>query len=687
MRIQKITTVIAMIACAAASAQEPFFGSRRLQLFNRGEYQATIDSIQAWMKRTGNDAELGYFYIGESRYNLGLAAPDGSVAGSQFGQALEAFDECLKRVPMRDSNPYLFDNARYKKAWTHFRLAELKGFSADDAEKARTIFRDLSQSTDDSLRVAARYMEAETSLRLAEQQRLRFSALNQEYLAQKAVDGCIGAGASFRASASDPSAPADLKTASLIRLRDASFERGSVYESVSGALFSSINDPRKVSSASATAAELFRRTAYSALSDSASFRAHPILAASDLAAALHAFLNSGSAQDRQTLDRLLDNPAAASSASERGFYKGLRDSRDIANSAGFRDNETFSNRIFALIEQNLSPAFSSVPEAQYWAGRLNALTRTEEAAGHYEAFIQATDGSTGDFRTRILREDARLQLLSMRFEKAVAAGSASALRSFIAEADLFKPETAFVREKKDALRGLAGVLLDPKKVWQNLEGSPDVRIDAIFGIVRNLLVRANQVVGQDRRNVLNKIKPLFEFTQQRRESETRYYEGLYRFLDAEIQVKNKGSRYKEAAERVKDCKGEFELEGKYLRARSMLAADEFDDARALFVSLVNEGQSVRAAYFLGEIFRFQKKTLAARQCYEAVLRKTESAPGGEIWANAASAANRSIDESREPLSGGTDVLNGVRLDAIQYPERWNRGGDVSVEQFVESVYQ
>ena len=33
------------------------------------------------------------------------------------------------------------------------------------------------------------------------------------------------------------------------------------------------------------------------------------------------------------------------------------------------------------------------------------------------------------------------------------------------------------------------------------------------------------------------------------------------------------------------------------------------------------------------------------------------------------------------------MLSGVRLDAIQYPERWSRGGDVSVEQFVESVYQ
>ncbi len=158
-------------------------------------------------------------------------------------------------------------------------------------------------------------------------------------------------------------------------------------------------------------------------------------------------------------------------------------------------------------------------------------------------------------------------------------------------------------------------------------------------------------------------------------------------MDAEIQVKNKGARFKEAADRVKDCRGEFELEGKYLRARSLLAADEFDDARGLFISLVNEGQSVRAAYFLGEILRRERKTAAARQCYEAVIRKTEGASGGEIWANAAASANRAIDESREALAGGTDVLSGVRLDAIQYPERWSRGGDVSVEQFVESVYQ
>jgi hypothetical protein len=686
MRIQKVTTVIAMIVCAAASAQEPFFGSGRLQHFNRGEYPAAIDSIQAWLRRNTESAELGYYYIGESRYNLALSAADGSAASAQFGQALAAFEECLRRVPVRDSNPYLYDNARYKKAWTHFRLSELRGFSQDDAEKARGLFHDLSQSTDDSLRTASRYMEAETALRIAEQQRLRVSALNQDYLAQRAIDGCIGAAASFRAAASDPSAAADLRTASLIRLRDASFERGCLYESVPASAFASISDARKAASASATAADCFRRAVYSALADSASFRAQPVLAASDLTAALHAFLNGGSAQDRQALDRLLDNPSAAAVA-ERGFVRGLRDSRDIANSAAFRDNETFSNRIFALIEQNLAPAFQSLPEARYWAGRLDALTRPDEAAASFDAFLKATEGSAGDLQTRVLREDARLQLLSMRFEKAVAAGSASALRSFIAEADQFRPETAFVREKKEALRGLAGVLLDPKKVWQNLAGAPDERIEAIFGIVRNLLVRANQVVGQDRRNILNKIRPLFEFTSRRRESETRYYEGLYRYLDAEIQVKNKGARFKEAAAYLKDCKGEFELEGRYLRGRSLLAADEFDEARGLFVSLINEGQSVRAAYFLGEIFRSQKKTAAARLCYEAVLRKTEGTTGGEIWANAASAANRSIDEAREGLSGGTEALNGVRLDAIQYPERWNRGGDVSVEQFVETVYQ
>ena len=131
----------------------------------------------------------------------------------------------------------------------------------------------------------------------------------------------------------------------------------------------------------ATAADFFRRAAYSGLADSVSFNARSsrVLAASDLAAGLHAFLNSGSAQDRQALDRLLESQAASASAAERSFYRGLRDSRDIANSAGFRDNETFTNRIFALVEQNLTPAFTAVPESRFWAGRLSALTGAEEA--------------------------------------------------------------------------------------------------------------------------------------------------------------------------------------------------------------------------------------------------------------------------------------------------------------------
>ncbi len=423
MRIQKVFTVIAMLFCAAASAQEPFFGSSRLQLFNRGEYQAAIDSIRAWMKRTPAEAELGYYYIGESRYNLGLASANASDAVNHFDEALAAFDECLKRVPLRESNPYLVDNARYKKAWAFFRVSELRGGAADDLEKAHANFRDLSKSSDDSLRVAALYMEGETALRLAEHQRLRIAALAQNFQAQKAVDGCIAAAASFRAAASDPAASADLRTAALIRHRDAAYERGCVYESVSGPPFSSLRDPRKASTVSATAADFFRPRRLLGPRRLGLLNAQPVLAASDLAAGLHRSPNSGSAQDRQALDRLLESQAASASAAERSFYRGLRDSRDIANSAGFRDNETFTNRIFALVEQNLTPAFTAVPESRFWAGRLNALTGAEEAKAAFEAFLTGTEASAGDFRMRVLREDARLQLLTMSFEMAVSAGS------------------------------------------------------------------------------------------------------------------------------------------------------------------------------------------------------------------------------------------------------------------------
>jgi hypothetical protein len=138
---------------------------------------------------------------------------------------------------------------------------------------------------------------------------------------------------------------------------------------------------------------------------------------------------------------------------------------------------------------------------------------------------------------------------------------------------------------------------------------------------------------------------------------------------------------------MKGATGDFQLEGRYLRARSLLAADDYSNSRELFVDLINNSKSVRAAYFLGEIFRMERNVAAARRCYDAVMRKTEGKENGEIWFNAASAADRSVAAVRETQGDDAGALSGVRLDDIQFPERWMRGDEIALEQFVESVYQ
>jgi len=682
MRAKKIIiSLIATLLTAQAFPQSLFYGSGILKYFNRGEYQTTVDSIQSWMTRTVADQEIGYYYIGESLYNLGL----NGLNRSAFEKALSAFNECLQRIPMRDDNPGIYDSAVFKKAWTLFRLSEMSASTPEDLEKIPPLFRNGSDSPDDSLRHASAYMAGETSLRLAAEFRIRMCMLDQSALGQKALEALVEARSAFLASAASKAA-AQLRVASLIRILDVNFERAALYSGMSESVFKNIHDPSKKASARQTALDLFSGIRPAILADSLPWQARPVLAYTAMISALHRYLHSGTPADKQSLNQALDQPDLKSYPSELMLAKGLRDSRDMADNAALRDNESFNRTIAAILSQSLQPVSGAIPEALYWTGRLQAVTKIPEAGETFKKFLAVTAPSADDARMQALREDASMQLLSMQLEKAVAGGGLSALKALKADLQNLRPETVLIRDKRDQLLQLTGVLLDPKKVWQNLNGSPDARLNDIFKIIGNLFVRSNQVIGQDRRTLLNKIQSLFEFTRSRRPEETRYYQGLYRFLDAEIQVRDKVRRYRETADWIKDSKGDFQLEGRYLRARSLLAADDYANSREIFVDLINTAKSTRSVYFLGEIFRMERNYAAARRCYDTVMRKTEGREGGELWFNAASAAAKSVAAIRETSGDNPSVLSGVRLDDIEFPEKWMRGGEIAMEQFVESVY-
>jgi hypothetical protein len=686
MQSKKTMLVLFFSACSAVASAQTFYDSGLLKFFNRGEYRTAADSIQSWMARTALDHDLAFYYAGECRYNMGLAAGDAVSSRTQFEQALSDFDETLKLVPMRQVNPTLHDNAVYKTAWTRFRLAELKGVVLEDLDRSNQGFRGLAESEDDSIRIPAAYMAGETGVRLASELRVRMAVLDQPSSGQKALDALAEAKTAFRSVLSSAKSPISLKAAAAIRLRDAEYERGMVYQNLSESNFKALEDPLKKSTSAQTQRDCFEKLRYVDLRDSVPPDAGPVLSYSEMMAELRRFLNSGAASDRQTLDRTLDGPDLKPFASEQALAKAVRDSRELIDNSAFRDNESFTNMIAAIVERHLASAVPRIPEAYYWTGRMQGAAKMAECEETLKKFLAETESLAGDAKIKVLREDAGFQLLTLAFERTVGGNREAELKNLKIEIEQFRPETVFIREKRDVLHDLVKVLIEPKKVWENLSGSPDARLNTIFGIVRNLLIRANQVVGQDRRNLLNKIQVLFEFTQYRRSDETRFYEGLYRFLDAEIQVKGKAEKYRDTAEWMKECKGDFSFEGRYIEARSLLAADDYKNSRDLFIRLINEGKSLRSAYFLGEIFRMEKNRSAAGRCYEAVMQKTEGKKDGDIWFNNAASANRSL----EGMNGSGDdlnALNGVQLDQIQFPEGGGRGGEIAMEQFTESVYQ
>jgi len=682
MRLKRTTIgLIATVFSVQAFTQSVFYGSGLLKYFNRGEYRAAADSIQAWTGRAAADQEIGLYYAGESRYNLGLAGWD----RPQFEQALSAFTGCLQRIPARDDNPNIYENASVKKAWTAFRLSENRAAQTDELERIRQMFRESAGSDDDSLRFQALYMAGETSLRLASVYRLKTAMFDQSAFGQKAVEALNEARSAFGTVAGSKAAPS-IRAAAVTRILDADFEHAALYESMSEAVFRNVSDPFKKASAAQTAMEIFSRVRPETLVDSLPYGLKPVLAYDGLMISLHRYLLSGVPANKQALNRAFEPPEIKSFAAEQILARSLRDSKDMAVNAALRDNEAFANAAAAL-SQALQSASADMPEARYWTGCLQSVTDPAQAGESFSKFLAESAPLADEARFKALREDAEIQLLSQRMEKAAGGRGTAALATLRSDLEKFQPETVSLREKRDRLLVLTGVLLDPKKTWQNLSGSPESRLNELFKIIGSLLARSNQVVGQERRSLLNKVQQLFEFTQSRRPEETRYYQGLYRFLDAEIQVKGKGQRYRDAADLMKGATGDFQLEGRYLRARCLLAADDYQNAREIFVDLINHSKSVRAAYFLGEIFRVERNVAAARRCYDAVMRKTEGKENGEIWFNAASAADRSVAAARETQGDNAAALSGVRLDEIQFPERWMRGDEIGMEQFVESVYQ
>jgi hypothetical protein len=665
-----------------------------LKLFNQGGYAAAASCFQACAQGPGFGAEWNQYFLGESLYNLGLGAKDAASARKSFDEAGEAFEKVRQILSVANDNPYVYDQAACKKAWCLFRQAETSDSPQNLLVQAKQAFsRCVSSSSIRDIRLSSAYMLGESSLRLGIDYRTNGLLSNDFTSAQNAAIEFNSAAAALSSVLDSADASSAVKIAAQIRLRDARFEHALLYLHMPQFLFDrAFNDPMRKTTALQTILGLLDAVSYAPLRGLSASSVRPYLAHSELLASLHRYLYSGAKPDLDRLDALLAQPDPALTAVDLGLVAGVRDSRNLVETMSLRDREVFFNTCRSIIGRRLGPAAPSSPEAAYWKGFLESIVELNDCESSYGSVLAQLGSRPMDARRRMLRDAAQFQLYRYRFERSTMDLNLAGLRALSKDLDAFRPATLSLEPERDLLAASVYAILQPDKVWEYFRQVPtDRRADKVLGIIQMLLKSAGQVVGPQRQRILDRIPPLFKFTENMKPNDTRFSRALWQFLNSEIQPSKAEltQRFIETAGYIGNTisgTDAYRFEEQYLQARSLLAAEKFDEAEKIFIRLINEDGSLRSAFFLGEIQRICKNKTAANQCFEEVKRATAGKEGGELWYKAAESSQRAMND----ISGGSaGVLDGVRFGRVQFPEdasKWGVAG-IETDAVLESIYQ
>ncbi|MBN2029349.1 hypothetical protein JW824_03805 [bacterium] len=690
----KIILLFAVVLNHAAAQQ--FYGSEGLTLFNRGEYRAAINSLISWTDSHTAERGIAYYYIGESYYNLALDATSTSQSVSHFRDGDRYFDLASKQTDLATVYQSTLREAIYKKAWCNYRIAELENDPLMYLENAVNGFYEVYASGRDSTATDAFYMVGESQLRLAQRKRVEVflsSNIGQSVrLAEEVVSHLNEAETIFKQIMDGDVYSRHLGYCAIIRYQDVLFERGKLYQALSEELFSELNDPKKSNSAEETAIRFFSQVDYGSvlllMDRLTQITFEPLIQYSTAVKHLNLYLLTGDLEQEQLFNNALDVVQWIGFEEEKMFLQGNRDQkRSIEDEAFMR---LTNDRISYYAE-----AAKTYFEAWYWLGWVQFIANMEESGDQFSRFIRESENRILSPQHILLREDAQYRLFLLQFDQF--ASDRSILNNLKNEIESFQPQSYSIQEKVRMLLQLVRVGLG-EPIWGQILQAPttEVRLRDAFILIQNMMIRASRVIGKERDTYLNYIDQLFQITQDRQIEATNFYRGLSLFLKAEIQEtpNNKRDYYFEAGDFLGKSEGDYRLEGLYVQARSYFAAAihesnasqrnrTYERAKPLFIMLINDAQSLRSLYYLGEILRIQGNDLAARRCYDIVIEKTQGKEGGMFWYNNALAAIQNLGQT-----GDLNALNTIRVEEVAFPEQLLvvDNENISLEKFADPDY-
>ena len=688
------SALCAVFLLAGLSLSQSFYRSQGLELFNRGNFEAAIPAMAQWAQEHEAEKGVAYYYVGESHYNLGLVAGRDSEQKEHLVQASQNLAAALQQPDLGDPSNDLTEAARYKLAWCYFRLSELNDRPLGNLQAAASRFGEL-RSAADTLSVLAGYMAGESQLRTAQHLRLAFclspNAGEAVGLAESHQLALREAESAFRQAAESQMSPKRLALSARIRLQDLADERGALARSMPADVWAAL-DGRHKAGAFQESRKYFESANYgntlSAFPGPLAREFRPLVIYSETQKNLSLYLLTGEDQYVRSFNGLLDSLRWTAFQAEKLLFQGNRDQRQSSRSEDYQ-------RLAMPSRSHYAKAAATIPEALYWLAWVQFVANVEGSDSFFQQFLEQTRQSAADDRIDYLREDARYRILLIQFDRYAA--DRSRLRSLKDEIQSFNPRHSDIVHRKELLLQLIRIGLD-EPIWGQVlqAANTDARLDEAFILIRNMLVRASIVTGKERLQYLSYLDRLFQITQERRSVETTFYKGMALFLRAEIQenASQKRQLFHSAAELLRNIQDPYRLEGEYIRARSYFSSAKhelkeserynvFDRSEPLFIGLINQAGSVRALYYLGEIFRIRGNDLAARRCYERVMLATRNQAGGEFWFNNAQAGWATCR-----AAGDTSVLRGIEIGRVVFPERLLtvQGEEISLEKFADTDF-
>lgn len=664
---------VAIAPCSSGNAQQFIDG---INLYNRAQYDSLIAMVPGFVAENPDEAGLARYFAAESHYNLAMLATDEERVTYHLQHAWQDFQKAQQSPDLRQDYQDYYHFARYKMGWCSYRLAELQS-DQKHFQRAYDEFLDFTPDAPDSVKAFSCLMAVQSRMHALKSSFLSLTdiefeqqSLDEVLQAEAVLQTLIRQAQSFADGAKGPVLSPDLKRLARLQAEMLRFDYASFYQMLSLGLFPGLEDAEKRSVYRELSLAYLRDLNLDFSPDDPAFHQDFSSELSYLEMMRHLnrfFLTRANAEQRAFL-QAFKQLRAPEFAVERDFRR--------ANLA-HADTDAAGREFNQVALSFYDAARSEQPEAYYWLGYIFMIQgERERSRENLVAFLSAyQDAEKHSRRQEILLEDAKYRKYLLDFERYYLGRDTKKLRDLAAELKEFEPRNRDVNIRKEQLNLLTNcsITRNTAQIWSRvLEGTDDEKLQQVLSTIRFILPRAALNIGRVRARYLNLLYRLFNITEVRLRNETRFFRGIVKSLEAEIEATpwGKVDKFREAAQAIRGVSHDYENknEAEYIRARCLFFADEFKAATDILIPLVNRQKSLRALFYLAEIFRLDNRGRAARKCFETIIHKLEQTDYvyDDFWQANAMAGLESSEKT-----GSLAILDSIDIDGVVFQPSHN----------------